>query len=228
MQSKIINGLQQIVFAIHKELKPDIIIKGYIECGQNAPISLDQNGRLTYAKYKQCIKKCTRLLTNFEVAVMSEHFLHFVDLMRQHGKITEAQMDEKGIPNYNHLDTDKNPKDESALHKQRATVMNAEDVISQFIDYQQRRLTHQTEMEHRRQQRLATSAQREAAKVAKEAEKRRRATLTEEEKMNEIIESGKMRKYKIIIYGKNSTDSTVETKYRQLEYRLINTSFIYK
>ena len=38
----------------------------------------------------------------------------------------------------------------------------------------------------------------------------------EEEKMNEIIESGKMRKYKIIIYGKNSTDSTVETKYRQL------------
>ena len=34
MQSKIINGLQQIVCAIHKMLNPDIIIKGYIESGQ--------------------------------------------------------------------------------------------------------------------------------------------------------------------------------------------------
>jgi len=39
---------------------------------------------------------------------------------------------------------------------------------------------------------------------------------TEEKKMNEIIESGKLKKYKIIIYGKNSTDLTVETKYKQL------------
>jgi len=38
----------------------------------------------------------------------------------------------------------------------------------------------------------------------------------EEEKINEIIEAGKMRKYKIIIYGKNSTDPTIETKYKQL------------
>ena len=132
-----------------------------------------------------CIKKCTRLLTNEEFETMREHLPHFVSIMRQHGKITEAQMDEKGIPNYNHLDTDKKPKNERAYHNQRATVMNAEDVVSQFIDYQQRRLTHRAEMERRKQQRNATSVQRQAAKVAKDAEKRRRFTMTEEEKRAE-------------------------------------------
>ena len=185
MQSKIINSLQQIVFVIHKTLNPDIIIKGYIDCGQNAPISLDDNGEATFTKYEQCIKKCTRQLTNGEFQIMRENLPHFVSIMRQHGKITEAQMDEKGIPNYNHLDTDKKPKNERALHKQRATVMNSEDVVSQFIDYQQRRLTHQAEMEHRRQQRDATLMQRQIAKAAKDAEKRRRLTMTEEEKRAE-------------------------------------------
>jgi hypothetical protein len=39
----------------------------------------------------------------------------------------------------------------------------------------------------------------------------------EEEKINKIIESVDYYKYKIIIYGKNSTDSTIETKYNQLK-----------
>jgi len=38
----------------------------------------------------------------------------------------------------------------------------------------------------------------------------------EEQKINEIIDSGKMMKYKILIYGKNSTDQTVEIKYNKL------------
>lgn len=185
MESKIINGLQQIVFVIHKELCPDIIKKGYIECGQDAPISLDDNGQLTYQKYEQCIRKCTRLLATAEVETMREHFEHFVGIMRQRGKITEAEMDEKGIPNYNHHDTDKKPKDQRALHKQRATVMNADDVVQQFIDYQQLRTTHRLQMEQRRAARAATAGQREAAKLAREAEKRRRQGLTDEEKRAE-------------------------------------------
>lgn len=49
----------------------------------------------------------------------------------------------------------------------------------------------------------------------------------EEEKINEIIEAGKMRKYKIIIYGKNSTDSTIEIKYKQLMNFGFTQVFIY-
>jgi hypothetical protein len=38
----------------------------------------------------------------------------------------------------------------------------------------------------------------------------------EEEKINGIIEKREFGRWKIVIYGKNTTDSTVETKYRQL------------
>ena len=67
---------------------------------------------------------------------MREHLPHFVGIMRQRGRITEADMNEKGIPNYNWLDTDKKPKEQRSLHKQRAVIMNAEEVVAQFIDYQ--------------------------------------------------------------------------------------------
>ena len=39
----------------------------------------------------------------------------------------------------------------------------------------------------------------------------------EEEKINNIIDNIDFDKYKIVIYGKNSTDSTIETKYKQLK-----------
>lgn len=39
----------------------------------------------------------------------------------------------------------------------------------------------------------------------------------EEGKINEIIESGQIHNYKIIIYGKNSLDPTIELKYKQLK-----------
>jgi len=38
----------------------------------------------------------------------------------------------------------------------------------------------------------------------------------EEKQINDIIQRGKVYEYTIIIYGKNSTDSTVEVKYKQL------------
>ena len=44
-------------------------------------------------------------------------------------------MDELGIPNFNHLDSDKKPKDQRSLHKQRAVIMNMEDCISKYKNY---------------------------------------------------------------------------------------------
>jgi hypothetical protein len=49
----------------------------------------------------------------------------------------------------------------------------------------------------------------------------------EEEKINKIIESGNYYKYKIIIYGKNTTDFTIETKYKQLKDFGFTQVFIY-
>ena len=185
VETKIIDALQQISYAIHKTLNPDVIIKGYIECGQDGPLSLNSSGQETYEKYDKCISKCTRSLTNAECQVMRENFPYFVGIMRQRGKITEAEMDEKGIPNYNCHDSDNKPKDQRALHKQRATVMNSDDVISQFIDYQQLRINRQLELEQRRAFRDATVEQRQANKTAKEAEKRRRESMTADEKREE-------------------------------------------
>ncbi len=107
---------------------------------------------------------------------------HFVGIMRQRGKITEAEMNERQIPNYSNFDSDRKPKDQRALHKQRAVVMNADDVVSQFIDYQQQRDARRAALEARRIHREATAAERQATKAARAAEKRRRSLLTEEEK----------------------------------------------
>jgi hypothetical protein len=35
----------------------------------------------------------------------------------------------------NHLDSDKKPKDQRSLHKQRAVIMNMEDCISKYKNY---------------------------------------------------------------------------------------------
>ena len=126
MESKIIDALQQICYTIHKTLNPDIIKKGYSDCGQDAPISLDLNGLETYSKYEACIQKCKRKLTVAECQIMRDNLPHFVGIMRQRGKITEAEMNERQIPNYNNFDSDRKPKDQRALHKQRAVVMNAD------------------------------------------------------------------------------------------------------
>ena len=179
MESKVIDALQQIKYTISKTLDPDVVRKGYIDCGQDAPISLNDDGEPTFAKYETCMRKCRRKLTRQECEVMKENFEHFVAIMRQRGRITEAEMNEKGIPNYNCHDSDKKPKDQRALHKQRACVMNAEETVRKYIEYQQRKQMNMQALEERRLQQAATAEQRQAAKEAKEAEKRRRSAMSQ-------------------------------------------------
>ena len=187
MESKIIDSLQQICYAIHKSLNPDIVKKGYVDCGQDAPISMDENGHETFTKYEKCMSKCTRKLTSAECGILKDNFFHFVLIMGNHGRITEAEMDEKDIPNYNNCDSDKKPKDQRALHKQRAVIMNAEECVAAYANYQQRRQQAIAIETQRRLQRTVTAGERQAAREGKEAEKRRRATLTEDERKAEAI-----------------------------------------
>ena len=49
----------------------------------------------------------------------------------------------------------------------------------------------------------------------------------EEKKINEIMENYLFKQYKIIIYGKNSTDASIENKYNQLNGLGFNELYIY-
>ena len=49
----------------------------------------------------------------------------------------------------------------------------------------------------------------------------------EEKKINEIMENYLFKQYKIIIYGKNSTDESIEKKYHQLNGLGFNELYIY-
>jgi len=184
-ENRIVDALQRIVFTIHKTINPEIIINGYRECGQDAPISLNTNGQPTMEKYEKAISKCTTQLSVLQCQILKDNFHHFVEIMRLRGRITEAEYDAKGVPTFKEYDSDKNPKDERALHKQRACIMNADIVIAQFINYQQQRTIRLQELENRRLQRTATADERQRAKEAKAAEKLRRSTLTEEQKREE-------------------------------------------
>ena len=184
-ENHIVDGLQRIVHTIHKTTNPEIIINGYRECGQDAPISLNTNGQPTMEKYEKAISKCTTQLSVLQCQILKDNFHHFVEIMRLRGRITEAEYDAKGIPNFKEYDSDKKPKDEHALHKQRACVMNADIVIAQFINYQQQRSIRLQELENRRLERAATADERQRAKEAKAAEKLRRSSLSEEQKRAE-------------------------------------------
>ena len=184
-ETKLVDALQQICYTIHETIKPSIIENGYIWCGQNAPISLDANGNETMAKYEACMAKCTTQLSVEQCENLRSNFPYFVEIMRTRGRITEAEMDAKGIPSFAEFDSNRTPKDQRALHKQRAVIMNSEECIAQYQAYQQRKLNRITQIEGNRanveQNRAAVAARKEA--VA--AEKRRRAGLTDDEKREE-------------------------------------------
>jgi len=177
-QSKIVEGLQKITFAMNKILTRDIIIKGYQKTGQDAPIALNVERQPTMAKFYAQMSKCTTQISLKDMNVLVEQLPQMVAIMRARGSITEAEMDAAGIPNMNHLDSDKKPKDERALHKQRAVIMNKEDCISKYRNY--RRL-----MDEARVSREANAATAAARKRAKEVEDIRRSSLTPEQKKAE-------------------------------------------
>jgi hypothetical protein len=90
-------------------------------------------------------------------------------------------MDALNIPSVNHLDSDKKPKDERALHKQRAVIMNKEDCVNSYKAYQANK-----------QQKLVKSATRKEKtnelRLAKEAQKVRRDSVTKKRSRQLIMQ----------------------------------------
>jgi len=188
-QDKIVDGLQKLVFGMQKVLNPDIIIKGYQRTGQDAPIGFDANGVPTMAKFEAQMRLCTSAITLEQMQNMKLQFPGMVDIMRRNGTITEAEMDAVNIPSFNFADSDKKPKDQRALHKQRAVVMNMDDCISKYKDYHliraEQAVARVLAEETRKAVAAARKADAEAKRAVKTAEKRRRDSLTPEERKEE-------------------------------------------
>lgn len=82
--------------------------------------------------------------------VFRDNFDLMASMDRLTGALTEAQMDEAGIPSLSHLQRRKVPKDARVLHQQRAVVLNSPQCIAEYRAYKQRKAQ---ELENQRQRR---------------------------------------------------------------------------
>jgi len=134
-QRKLVDGIVKISFCMQKILTKSIVRRGYQRCGQDAPIGLDDDGKPTMSKFLAQMSLCSHNISKKVMETLIQQFPRMVQIFRERGTVTEAEMDELGIPNFNHLDSDKKPKDQRSLHKQRAVIMNMEDCISKYKNY---------------------------------------------------------------------------------------------
>ena len=114
------DSLQQLIYCIKMTIKPDIIKDGYSSIGQ---WPLD---------FKAAMSKCSREMSNNEYKTMEDHMDTLVKYYRENGQLTEENMDNLGIINVNDQMYGKLPKEERALHQQRARIMNSTDCIAQY------------------------------------------------------------------------------------------------
>jgi hypothetical protein len=170
-QTKIIVGLQKINYCMNKVLNKKIIVDGYVRTGQNAPIGFDATGEPTMSKFYAQMSLCKSNISVPEMKILLDSFPQMVQLMRQKGTVTESEMDALNIPSVNHLDLDRKPKDQRALHKQRAVIMNKDDCINSYKTYQIRK-------QQKNQNTKARKGKKDEIQLSKQAEKLRRASLT--------------------------------------------------
>lgn len=104
----------------------DIVKAGYRTIGQ-WPIS-----------FTAAMSGCTYRLSAGESDIMKEKQGDLVTIFRTNGILTEADMDAAGIASVNN--TTSTPKDERALHKQRAVIMNSAECVRCYKDYKSKKV----------------------------------------------------------------------------------------
>lgn len=123
----ILKSLLKVVEAIRETLTMKIVRDGYAAIGQ-WPIDF-------VSAMNQC--PTIRIMTSADYKKMKDSVDAMADIFRERGVITEAEMDDLGIPDYSE-DRRKTPKDERNLSQQRAVVMNSTECVRQYKEYQQR------------------------------------------------------------------------------------------
>lgn len=158
-KEKTIDAIQKVINAMQAVIKSTVIQEGYNMCGQY-PFS-----------FEKVLLTCTRQfsLGEWDRIIAAREELECI--MESRGRITEDEMDQLELVNFNHLDTrNAVPKDKRALQNQRACIMNSDDAIANYRDYHRVKAAKEAEKVRRANQapaaRVAESAAGKAAKRA--------------------------------------------------------------
>lgn len=128
-QNAICHGIKAIQYTIQNVLTVDYVKSGYERIGQ-WPISFDK-----------ALGMVAGTISTKYVRHMRSKFAELADIFRTNGVLTEQDMDDNGIVclyEYDQVLGDPPssvPKDERALHRQRATVMNSANVVQFYRKY---------------------------------------------------------------------------------------------
>lgn len=131
-RSMITDRILRIVHAYQKALTRDMIIHSFQKSGQ-----LIREGSVHQDFLDSKLALCTTKLTLVQVQACRVAFPELLAIAKLNGKITEAEMDNAGIPKVkDSTDRRSKPKDERPLHNQRAAIVNHDKIQAEFNRYQ--------------------------------------------------------------------------------------------
>lgn len=171
---KIVTALMKIVEVTANTRRPNIIREGYSDTGMY-PVSFEKS-----------MSKCQRRLSEADYKCMEDCIPAAAIEFQSKGTLSEEWMDEHGIINVNTVGS--MPKDERALHQQRAVIFNHEVIQGQWDIYQTRNDVDNKEKEKAQQfldREAAKAAKTTATAAAKLVEEERKRNLTPEQRRQE-------------------------------------------
>lgn len=175
-KNKIIHACLSIRYVLQEMLRPSLITQGFKDCGQ---WPLD---------YNTIMQQCYKELSLEELEEIKYHTDDDVQYFKQHGHLTEEQLDLGNIPT--HEDDVRIPRDQRPLWNQRAALISHPETIARELDRINRGLPIGTALQD-----CSTPAERKelekAIQIVKNDDKRikkneenrnKRALMTVEEK----------------------------------------------
>lgn len=147
---KIRRALQKITYAVKNTLDVKTVTLGYQLSGQQPP------------NFKLAMRETMRRRTISDTVFkkMEDAVPKLAELYLDKGFVTEEDMDNLEIPNFNDECYSSVPKDQRALHQQRAVVMNAEGLMGHILALKNKKIEAE---EQKKQQAQLQAARRTAA-----------------------------------------------------------------
>ena len=175
-KNKIAYGCQCVVRALQDVTTPRLIRDGFQLCGQY-PVNME---KVLHQSYKK--------ITVSDYNLMSSATASDVEFFLEHGHLTEEQLDKSHIPHTSEDHTGA-PRDEKALHNQRAALITHPNTIARYREYHNHGLplanaiTACSSANERKALKAAAKRQARKRKAAekKEAELKRKQSMSPEE-----------------------------------------------
>lgn len=180
-KNKIVYACLMIQVAVQDVIRPRFITAGFSDCGQY-PLN-----------FNTMIKRCYTKITHQQAEIMRSATEEDVIFFKEHGHLSEAQMDKSGIPKLENPSSNI-PRDERQLNHQRSVLVSHDETLKRQADYVNAGLPLgnailDSSLPKAGKQQLKKDAKLVAAEEKKEKKKKadqdRRAALTAEEKKEE-------------------------------------------